>query len=55
MAVWRSRESWLVYTPRLPMRWAADSSPLDGVHLDATNTRAIGEALAPIVRVMLEL
>ena len=33
----------------------AATTPLDGVHLDATNTRAIGEALAPIVRVMLEL
>ena len=33
----------------------ACSSELDGVHLDAANTRAIGEGLAPIVRVMLEL
>jgi len=28
-------------------------SPLDGVHLDVDNTRAIGVALAPIVRTML--
>jgi lysophospholipase L1-like esterase len=33
----------------------AATTPLDGVHLDAANTRAIGEALAPIVRLMLEL
>ena len=33
----------------------AETSPLDGVHLDAANTRKIGEALAPLVRVMLEL
>jgi len=33
----------------------AETTPLDGVHLDAQNTRAIGKALAPIVRVMLEL
>ncbi|MEJ6785539.1 SGNH/GDSL hydrolase family protein [Aminobacter sp. Piv2-1] len=34
---------------------AAVTTPLDGVHLDAENTRKIGHALAPIVRVMLEL
>ncbi|MBN9243310.1 MAG: SGNH/GDSL hydrolase family protein [Mesorhizobium sp.] len=33
----------------------ATTSPLDGVHLDAENTRRIGAALAPLVRVMLEL
>lgn len=33
----------------------AETTPLDGVHLDAENTRAIGGALAPVVRVMLEL
>jgi lysophospholipase L1-like esterase len=33
----------------------AQTTPLDGVHLDADNTRAIGRALAPVVRVMLEL
>ncbi len=33
----------------------AVTTPLDGVHLDAGNTRAIGKALAPVVRVMLEL
>lgn len=33
----------------------AQTTPLDGVHLDAENTRAIGEALAPVVRIMLEL
>jgi len=27
----------------------ATASPIDGVHLDAMNTRAIGEALVPIV------
>lgn len=31
------------------------TSPLDGIHLDAENTRRVGEALAPVVRVMLEL
>jgi lysophospholipase L1-like esterase len=33
----------------------AEATPLDGVHLDAANTRAIGQALVPVVRVMLEL
>lgn len=33
----------------------AETTPLDGVHLDAANTRKIGEALAPLVRVMLAL
>ncbi len=28
----------------------AVASPVDGVHLDAANTRAIGTALAPVVR-----
>lgn len=32
----------------------AKCTPLDGVHLDAENTRNIGEALAPLVRGMLE-
>jgi len=31
----------------------ATTTPLDGVHLDAENTRRIGAALAPLVRVML--
>lgn len=33
----------------------AKTSPLDGVHLDAANTRAIGRGLEPIVRMMLGL
>jgi lysophospholipase L1-like esterase len=33
----------------------AETTPLDGVHLDAENTRRIGEALAPVVRVMLAI
>lgn len=33
----------------------AKAHPADGVHLDAANTRAIGDALAPIVRDMLGL
>lgn len=33
----------------------AQTTPLDGVHLDAENTRAIGRSLAPVVRVMLGL
>ena len=33
----------------------ARATPLDGVHLDAANTRAIGRGLEPIVRVMLGL
>lgn len=32
----------------------ARASPVDGVHLDAANTAAIGRALAPVVRSMLE-
>lgn len=31
----------------------ATSSPIDGVHLNTENTRAIGKALEPIVRMML--
>ena len=31
----------------------AQTTPIDGVHLDAANTRAIGRGLEPIVRVML--
>lgn len=34
---------------------AAKTSPLDGVHLDAANTRALGKALAPVVSLMLGL
>jgi lysophospholipase L1-like esterase len=33
----------------------AKTSPLDGIHLDAENTRAIGRGLEPIVRMMLGL
>ena len=33
----------------------AKTTPIDGVHLDADNTRAIGRGLEPIVRVMLGL
>lgn len=31
----------------------AKTTPVDGVHLDATNTRAIGRGLEPMVRMML--
>jgi lysophospholipase L1-like esterase len=33
----------------------AKASPIDGVHLDAEKTRAIGKGLEPVVRVMLGL
>jgi lysophospholipase L1-like esterase len=33
----------------------ARTTPLDGVHLDAENTRAVGLALAPVAKKMLEL
>ncbi len=33
----------------------AEASPLDGVHLDAENTRAIGTSLAPVVAKLLGL
>lgn len=33
----------------------AETTPLDGVHLDAANTRAVGEALVPVVRKVLGL
>ena len=33
----------------------AETTPLDGVHLDAANTRAIGKGLEPVVRMMLGL
>lgn len=33
----------------------ARTTPIDGVHLDAENTRAIGKGLEPIVRMMLGL
>lgn len=32
----------------------AATTPLDGVHMDAENTRAVGRGLAPLVRSMLE-
>jgi hypothetical protein len=31
----------------------ATPSPVDGVHLDAENTRAIGKALAPVIKTIL--
>jgi lysophospholipase L1-like esterase len=31
----------------------AQTTPLDGVHLDAANTRAIGKGIEPVVRMML--
>ena len=31
----------------------AVTTPVDGVHMDAENTRAVGKGLEPIVRVML--
>lgn len=33
----------------------AHASPIDGVHLDAANTRAIGKAIVPITRLMIGL
>lgn len=33
----------------------ARTTPLDGIHLDAENTRSIGLALAPVVRAWLEI
>lgn len=33
----------------------AETTPLDGVHLDVKNTRAIGKGLEPVVRMMLGL
>jgi lysophospholipase L1-like esterase len=33
----------------------ARTTPLDGIHLDAENTRAIGKALAPVAKSMLGL
>jgi lysophospholipase L1-like esterase len=33
----------------------AKTSPVDGVHLDRDNTRAIGKAIAPIVRGILDI
>lgn len=33
----------------------ARTTPIDGVHLDAENTRALGKALQPVVRLMLGL
>lgn len=33
----------------------AKTTPLDGIHLDAENTRAIGKALAPVVRGILSI
>ena len=33
----------------------AQTSPVDGVHLDAANTRAIGKGLESVVRMMLGL
>ncbi len=33
----------------------AETTPLDGVHMDAENTRAVGKGLEPVVRMMLGL
>ncbi len=33
----------------------AHTTPIDGVHIDAENTRAIGRALTPIVKLVLGL
>ncbi len=33
----------------------ARTTPLDGVHLDAENTRAVGKALAPLVKTLLRI
>ena len=33
----------------------AQPDPRDGIHLDAANTRAIGEGLVPVVKSMLDL
>jgi lysophospholipase L1-like esterase len=33
----------------------ASTTPLDGVHMDAENTRNVGRALAPVVRRMLDI
>ncbi len=33
----------------------ARTTPIDGVHLDAENTRAIGRALTPIAKLILGL
>ncbi len=33
----------------------AQTTPLDGIHLDADNTRAVGRGLEPVVRMMLGL
>jgi lysophospholipase L1-like esterase len=33
----------------------AQADPADGVHLDAANTRAIGEAMAPVIAELLEI
>ncbi|MGN7291288.1 SGNH/GDSL hydrolase family protein [Rhizobium sp. SAFR-030] len=33
----------------------AETTPLDGIHLDAENTRSVGRGLEPIVRMMLGL
>ena len=33
----------------------SQTTPLDGVHMDADNTRALGKALEPMVRMMLGL
>ena len=38
----------------LRRRQRREDHAVDGVHLDAENTRAIGRALAPVVRKMLE-
>jgi lysophospholipase L1-like esterase len=36
-------------------RSVAKTTPLDGVHLDAANTRAVGKGLEPVARMMLGL
>ncbi|MEM9582562.1 MAG: GDSL-type esterase/lipase family protein [Pseudomonadota bacterium] len=36
--------------PSFDAQSVAESSPIDGIHLDASNTRAIGQALIPTVK-----
>lgn len=55
MAAWYKRRADELGTGFFDAATVARPDPADGVHLDAANTRAIGEALVPLVKSMLEI
>ena len=54
-AKWYQRQATDWSTGYFDAATVASASPLDGIHLDAANTRAIGEGMAPTVKSLLGL